>query len=180
MTVIDTCSLLNLVTFYLPFDKDSTLMNFLESQIDSKEVIVIDHVYKQCGWVLGGLIKERIPFLKKHLIDTTTYLPDKKFFHLLNNDFKVNELCKKLIPADFEQVKSKFTDDADVKMLLYCNKHKTLFSDVRLLTDETGKNNDSKYFKKLPTLCEIMDINCINLPDFLNEHDLIHIKPPAV
>lgn len=175
MTVIDTCSLLNLVQYYLPFDKDSILLTFIKEEIEKEKIIVIDQVVKQCGWTSKGLVLNEIPFLKDHQTKTTNYLPDKRFFHWLNNDFKVNDLCKKLKPEEFEIVKTEFINDADVKMLLFCNNHRTGNSPARLLTDESGKNNDSKYFKKLPLLCDTMGIQCINLPTFLKEHDLVHI-----
>lgn len=179
MDVIDTCSLVNFVKFYLPFDKDSTLLNFLESKIESKELIVIDHVYKQCEYVQKGFALKAIPFLAKHKVDTTSYVTNKQFSHWLNNDFKVVELCKNLTSEEFEHHKTKFMDDADFKMLLYCDKHKG-DSQMRLLTDETRANNDSKYFKKLPTLCDTAGIECIDLPEFLRQHDLIHVKAPTV
>ena len=59
-------------------------------------------------------------------------------------------------------------------MLLYCNVHKE--KNARIITDETGANNDNKFFKKLPTLCKTMGIDCMSLPEFLKQHDIIHVR----
>lgn len=176
MTVIDTCSLLYFVRYYLPFDKDSTLFDFMKTGVESGEFVIIDHVYKQCKWTARGLIIEKLPFLKEHQTITTDLLPDKKFFHWLENDFKNSQICKKISSEEFENEKRKFTEDADVKMLLFCEKHKNSIITARILTDETGVNNDNKYFKKLPVLCTTMGIESIDLPSFFKEHDLIDVK----
>lgn len=176
MTVIDTCSLLNFVRYYLPFDKDSILFNFIKTRVESGEFVIIDKVYKQCSYTAQGLVIETLPFLKEHQTKTIDLLPDRKFFHWLENDFKNHQNCKNLTAAEFENEKRKFTEDADVKMLLYCEKYKNSLLPPRILTDETGVNNDNKYFKKLPSLCETMGIGVVDIATFFKEHDLIDIK----
>ena len=43
---IDTCSLLSMARYYLPFDKDARLYNLVKAKISSGELIVIDRVYE--------------------------------------------------------------------------------------------------------------------------------------
>ena len=66
--IIDTCSLLSLVRYYLPFDKQNNLLNFIRSKIEASELIIIDAVYKECQIIAKGII-----------LDTLFYLKDKNF-----------------------------------------------------------------------------------------------------
>jgi hypothetical protein len=43
--IIDTNSLLSLVRYYLPFDKDKILYNFIKNKVQSGEIIIIDKVH---------------------------------------------------------------------------------------------------------------------------------------
>ena len=38
------------------------------------------------------------------------------------------------------------------------------------MTDETRQQNDGKLYKKLPILCDIIDVNVMTAVDFLNKH----------
>jgi hypothetical protein len=49
--VIDTSSLLTLVRYYLPFDKDLVLYNFFKSRVESGEIVILDNLIP----VLPGL-----------------------------------------------------------------------------------------------------------------------------
>lgn len=50
VALIDTCSLRRLVEYYLPFDKDDTLVDFLAHQYKEKKLVVIDAVYEECKY----------------------------------------------------------------------------------------------------------------------------------
>ena len=52
--VIDTSSLLSLVRYYLPFDNNDVLKEFILKKIQLKELIIIDYVYSECKNVSGG------------------------------------------------------------------------------------------------------------------------------
>ena len=44
------------------------------------------------------------------------------------------------------------------------------------LTEEPRASNDSKLFKKIPAICDILGINSISLPDLLSRSGDIEIK----
>ena len=46
--VIDTSSLVSLVRYYLPFDKEGKLTSFLEERILAKKIIVMEEVALEC------------------------------------------------------------------------------------------------------------------------------------
>ena len=169
MLVIDTCSLVNLVRYYLPFDKNSILFNFIKTKVESKEIIVIDKVYEECSYVAKRIVVNELPFLKSNTINTSEYLPDKQFFHYTDNDF-VNAVAKnKLSPELFEVEKSKFLEGADAKLLLFCKNNKNLITEPCIITEETEGSNDNKPFKKIPTLCKTLLIDTITLPTLLSQ-----------
>ncbi len=46
--VIDTSSLVSLVRYYLPFDKEGKLKAFIEERIEAKELVVLEQVAAEC------------------------------------------------------------------------------------------------------------------------------------
>jgi hypothetical protein len=172
MVVIDTSSLVNLVRYYLPFDRDKILYNFIEHKVEAKEILVIDKVYDECCFFSDGLAIHSLPFLKKHKQDTSECLPNKLFFHYANNDFINPDQRKKLKdnPEMIEIEKQKFLNGADAKMMLFCLKNNSPLLQPRIVTEETTSNNDSKLYKKIPTMCGTLKIQTLSLPELLVEY----------
>ena len=87
MKVIDTSSLLSLVRYYLPFDKENILFEFVKSKIESGEFIILDKVFEECKYIAKGVIVKKLNFLseKKTLFKTDKLLPTKKFSNQVNN-----------------------------------------------------------------------------------------------
>jgi len=67
--IIDTSSLISLVRYYLPFDKDDKLFNHIKNMVEVGQIIVIDKVVRECGYVSRGIVVNKMPFicLKKSL-----------------------------------------------------------------------------------------------------------------
>lgn len=61
--VIDTSSLLSLVRYYLPFDKEGKLKAFLEERIKAKSLIVLDQVVVECKLIGKGQVIKALPFI---------------------------------------------------------------------------------------------------------------------
>lgn len=49
--VIDTNSLLSLVRYYLPFDKNSVLFSFIKEKFSTGEIIIIDKILEECEYI---------------------------------------------------------------------------------------------------------------------------------
>ena len=75
--VIDTNSLLSLVRYYLPFDKNATLLNFFKNKIEEGEIIIIDKVYEQCSYIAKGLVFDKLDFLLNKTFLKSAKLPHK-------------------------------------------------------------------------------------------------------
>ena len=92
--VIDTSSLIALVRYYLPFDKDDSLKNFIQQKVESKEIIVIDKVHEESKYVAQKIVVKQLDFIntKGNTIKTTDLLPYPKFFNIVDN-----QLCNNII-----------------------------------------------------------------------------------
>ena len=173
--IIDTNSLLSLVRYYLPFDKDKILYNFIKNKIQSGEIIIIDKVHQQCSFISKGIILKELDFLDDKDFKKASKIPyntkltiapnTKKFFHLLNSVF-VNSVVKKaknITEVEFEILKTSHLKDADMKLVLLALNFNTE-EDVYIVTEETSESNDNKLFVKIPAMCRELGLKCITLP----------------
>ena len=107
MKLIDTCSLLSLVRYYLPFDKENILFEFVKSKIESKKFIILDKVFEECKYIAKGVIVKKLSFLseKKNLVKTDELLPTKQFFNQVESSL-INKGREKILePSEFEKEK---------------------------------------------------------------------------
>lgn len=174
--VIDTSSLMALVRYYLPFDKDDSLKNFIKSKIESKEIIVLDKVTLESKRIAKGIISENLEFIedKKNQLKTDLLLPSQSFLRDLENRLCYRAQRNKINETEFENRKKEFLESADAKLILYClsntNIDKLNFDSIILVTEETRTDNDDKLFKKLPEICELLNIEHCNLPTLLDKY----------
>ena len=170
--ILDTSSLLALVRYYLPFDKNSLLFNLLQEKFEAGEIIILDKVFEEIQYISGGIIIKELPFIKdkkKHK-KTGDLIPTKTFYNLLENQF-CNQDIKKLkgiTDTEFELEKNHFLQTADANLILYALSIKTL--NPIIITEETKNSNDSKLFKKIPENCRCIEMECCNLPELLKTH----------
>ena len=186
--VIDTNSLLSLVRYYLPFDKNSVLHNFFKKKIETGEIILIDKVFEECTYNSKGLVIETLFFLKDKKFLKSAKIPYKtdsllapspaKFLRQLENQF-VNQVVKKqkkLTDTEFESQKSNFLENADVKQIILGLNLIKQGEEVVLVTEETESGNDNKLFKKIPAICKELGIETLTLPELLDKFDGININ----
>lgn len=176
--IIDTSSLLALVRYYLPFDKNNLLKDFIKEKFEAGELIIIDKVFEEATYISKGIILTELDFLKdkKKHIKTTDILPNTAFFNLLENHF-CNKDVKRLqdiTEVEFELEKERYLKMADAKMILYALSIKK--ENPILVTEETKNANDNKLFKKLPDNCSSINIECCNLPSLFKKHFKINIS----
>lgn len=170
--VIDTSSLLALVRYYIPFDKNGLLKTFIKNKVTDRELIVLDKVVEESGFVSKGIILKTLDFLKKEQIKTENLLPNPKFFNQLDNQFSYGAKKNEMTIPEFENEKRKYLNSADAKELLFCIKDSegSIFNECLLVTEETTSDNDSKLFKKLPQICNILNVVNCDLPVLFKEH----------
>lgn len=174
--VIDTSSLVSLVRYYLPFDKEGKLTSFLEERILAKKIIVMEEVALECKRLGKGLVVDAFPFIAQPKFKTSVadIHVNRALYNLVDNNF-VNGSIKALLPeAEYQSEREKFTSSADFAMVLYAYSLKEK-EEVIVVTEETGYSNDSKPFKKIPDICSIIGVRALNLPTFLMESGIIDL-----
>lgn len=185
--VIDTCSLMAMVRYYMPFDKDEVFQEFVKQKIIDGELIVIDKVYDESVYLSSGEILKELTFLNdkeflrisKSPYNTELILPLRpaRFESMMNDQFVVQTQKRKLSDAEFQTLKDNFYNNADIKQIVLCQNLKNGGnSDVLLVTEETASNNDSKLFKKIPAICKFLDIETISLPKLIRKIGEVNVE----
>lgn len=174
--VIDTSSLVSLVRYYLPFDKEGKLRAFIEERIENKSLIVLEQIVVECKLQGKGQVVKALPFVDKPKNKTSiTDVPvNQKLFNMIDNNFINGSVAGQLSPAEYQLERDKFTASADFAMVLYAYSIKEK-EDVVIVTEETGYSNDGKPFRKIPGICDTIGVRTLNLPQFLAENSMIDL-----
>ncbi|MGD1946443.1 MAG: DUF4411 family protein [Croceivirga sp.] len=176
IVAIDTSSLLSLVRYYLPFDKNNILFDFIKLKVENKEIVILDKVFEESSYTAKGIVIETLNYLKlrKNQVKTTELLPSQKFFNQVEHNFINGSAKNKLSTVEFENRKNEFLESADAKLLLYSIKN----ADRRIIivSEETETNNDNKAFKKLPSICKFLSLEIITLPELFEKYSGIEFE----
>ena len=186
--VIDTSSLLSLVRYYLPFDKEIILFEAIKSKIANGEIIVIDKIIEECEYIAKGLVLTKLPFLSNKQFNKTHKLPLNtefllppalaKFYRMVDNNFVVTVLKNKLTDTQYDSRKNDFMNSADMKLILTSLNIKKDFphEEILLATEESEVSNDDKLFKKIPSICSQLDIQTINIQQLIEKLEGVSIE----
>jgi len=172
--IIDTSSWISLVRYYLPFDNKSVLIDFFEKKLNNGNLVIVDAVQTECLYIAKGIVIDSFDFMKssKKHIKTNQLIPTTKFYNLLENQFCIQVQKRKLSEVQFENEKDNFLKSADGRIILQAIElKKSLLNDVFVVTEETSTNNDHKIFKKIPAICELVNVKCITLPKLIQKFD---------
>lgn len=178
--LIDTNSLLILVRYYLPFDKNDSLKSFMKNKFFTGEIILLDIVVSESKYVSKRIIVKTLEFLFDKKLQTSTHslLAFPKFFNMLDNEFCNHVQREKLNEIEFEAEKKRYLESADAKFILYCLKEKDSLEIDKtvIVTEETSSENDNKAFKKLPQICEMKGIPFCNIAVLFKDYFKIKLS----
>ncbi|MFN8283445.1 MAG: DUF4411 family protein [Chitinophagales bacterium] len=186
--VIDTSSLLSLVRYYLPFDKQKILFEIVKAKIANGEIIVIDKIIEECEYTSKGIVLETLSYLNDKSFNKTHKLPlntefilppaPAKFYRMVDNNFVVAVLKARLNETQYDSLKNDFMNSADMKMILTSLnlKKDNPTEDIFLVTEETETSNDNKVFKKIPAICSQLDIMTINIQQLIDKFEGMKIE----
>ena len=186
--VIDTSSLLSLVRYYLPFDKNTVLFKTIKLKIANGEISVNDKIIDECAYISKGIILTALSFLTDKSFNKTNKLPlntefilppaPAKFYRQVDNQFVNGVQKNRLSETQYDSVKNDFMNSADMKLILtslaLIRDNPT--DDVFLVTEETEVNNDNKVFKKIPAICSQLGIKTINIQQLVSKFDGISVE----
>lgn len=178
VVVVDTCSLLRLVEYYLPLDKSNKIVPLLESLFLSGDMVMTEAVYTECQYLSKGVILASLPFLKSKackalIVKEDVFIPDNKLMTILNDHFIIKEKFRSLSPEHQEAQRNSFIHSGDFSLLTCAYMKKKgmadeLFGDdLRILTDESSAANDNKCFKKIPACCKVLGTKTIGIREYL-------------
>jgi hypothetical protein len=172
---IDSSSLLTLVRYYLPFDRDQRLFTFIKQKVKAKEIIVIEEVYLECKGIAQGAVVKALSYLdeRSNRLKTDELLASPTLITRVENDFAIGVQKRKLNEAEFESRKMDYMADADFKLVLLGLKERESLDPITIVTEERIASNDGKDFKKIPAICKLqgIDLNCYDLPTYLKNVD---------
>ncbi len=185
--VIDSSSLISLSRYYLPFDRNRKLYDFIKSKIKSGEIVIIDRVLRECSFASKGVVLQSLDFLNDKSFLKSNKVPKKtddliapapqKFLRQLDNQF-VNRVIlqqRKLTDVEYENQKESFLNDADMKQIILCLNYIHEGEETILVTEETEISNDNKLFKKIPAICKQLKIETMTLPELISGYQEIDI-----
>lgn len=183
--IIDTSSLLSLVRYYLPFDDRTKLFDFIKSEFEKGDLIIIDEVYQESQYIAKGMVLDSLDYLKdkdfkkqhKLPLKTKDLIPPspRKFYNLLDNNF-TTKYANRLNDAEFEERKKEYLKTADARMIILALTKKSNKEEVAIITEETENGNDVKAFKKIPAICRILNIKVMTLPELLQYYQGINLE----
>lgn len=180
--VIDTSSLIALVRYYLPFDASHNLYDLIKGKIKIGDIIILDAVLSECEYQGNGLVIEKLGFLKDKDFKKQYKVPRKtdelfppapeKFIRQAENQFSIGVMKNKLNQVEFDLEKERWLSSADAKLIIYCLKHihEGTFEEIFLVTEETKAQNDLKVFKKIPSICNLLSITVLTLPELIDRY----------
>lgn len=161
--LFDACSFIALIRYYLPFDSDDKLKNFIYKGFESKEFLMLKEVKNECKQVSSGLVFSKFPQLKNIQSINFNKIVTDKIHRLIDNNFIVSQSqINRLTNEEYESQKRDFINGADFNLI-----HCAMENHYTIITEETPINNDNKLFKKISAICEMQGIKCASISKLL-------------
>jgi len=171
--VLDNSSL-NILLKYYYFDRDKIckkILDFFIEKIEKGEIIIIDKVFNELkNWTLASkekaYLQKGIDRFKK---DTGTpgYLEDVD--DLINKNIIQREADRLSFEAREVELQKYRDRIADLYLIAYCQKLKSIKEDPILITEES-RGADGKLIKKIPAICYEKSIIYRKIPYVIFEY----------
>lgn len=184
--VLDTSSLLSLVRYYIPFDNEQVLFDFVKSKLLVGDVILIDKVLDECKYIAKRIVLKQLFFLDDKQFLQSSGIPYKtesllapspgKFLRMVDDQFAISAKKANLSVAQYDVQKNRYLLSADIKQIILCLNLMENHENVVIVSEESRASNDSKLFKKIPAICDILGIKSMTLPALLTRNNDIEIK----
>lgn len=168
--IVDTSSLVAIARYYLSIKDGERLLRFLEAKFESRELILLSSIHKEASLVQGGIAISKMEFLNNQdwRIKDDDLLPPapKKFSNQMDNNVCVTKMKERLSAEAYAIQKEVYMRTGDARMLLYALNNMDLSPCI--ITEETRYVNDGKLFKKLPAICEIINVKYMSITEWLS------------
>lgn len=180
-TLVDTSSLVSLARYYHPFDSTEILNEYLNSEIASGNIIVLDKIAEEVQYVSSSMAVKAFSCLKDNnrVVSTKDLIPKPQFFNMLDNSF-VDNATKRLKfnddEAGYNNAREVFLKGADCALVVYAMNNTSKMDPIQILTEESANQNDGKLFKKIPLICKVIGIRTLTSVEFLKELQSIQVN----
>lgn len=168
--IIDTSSLVAIARYYLSIRDEAKLLYFIESKFRTGELVLLKSIHCETSYTQKGIAVSLMKFLNDSelIVNDDNLLPPspKRFSNQIDNSFCKTILKKQLSDEEFIQQKNAYLKTGDAKMILYALNNKD--SNQVIITEETHYGNDGKLFKKLPAICDILEIKHQTIAEWLS------------
>lgn len=168
--VVDASSLLAIARYYLPIKDEAILLHFLEAKFRAKELLLLSTIHREASRAQKGISLSVMDFLneKELRIDDSDLMAPapQKFSNLLDNNFCQPSMRKRLTAEQYASQKEEYMKTGDAKLILYALNHRE--SEPVIITEETPQSNDGKLFKKLPVICDLLEIRHSTIAEWLS------------
>ena len=175
-TIVDTSSLVRMAQSYQPFDNTQALETFLNHELESGNLILLDKVADEIRYVSKGVAFNTFQCLqdKKNIRSTDGLMPTRKFYNMLDNSF-VNMAVRRFTlrndEVEYQNAREAYLRSADCALIVYADQQRDgYFEPIQILTEETLSQNDNKLFRKIPFICKVLDIPTIDVVQYLKQH----------
>ena len=180
--LIDTSSLLSLVRYFHPFDKDEKLYAIIKKMFDEKQCLILESVFTESKYVAEGIILKKYSFLKEIKYEKNIDIISPKLHEKINDNWVIKKQKNKLnSDIEYETQKNDELGKADFQLIFMAlNKREELAKlkpnlipndkqDFTIVSEESRSSNNNKLFKKIPIICKEEKIPCITLPKMLEK-----------
>lgn len=172
--IIDTCSLVAIARYYLSIKDGNKLLSFLEHKFRSGDLILLSSIHREARYTHSGIVITAMPFLddKELIINDENFIPPapKKFSNQLDNNFCIPLQKRKLTEEEYALQKDTYMSSGDAKLIIYALNHKG--QEPIIITEESKISNDGKLFRKIPAICEMLELKSVTITDWLSSNDV--------
>ncbi len=170
--IIDTSSLVAIARYYLSIKDETVMLRFLENKFRSGELVLLDTIHSEASRTQKGLATSRMAFLNDPAIrvkDAELVPPaPKKFSNQVDNNFCV-PLKKNMLTDDIYAIqKEEYLKSGDGKIIIYALNN--INKSPMVITEESPHSNDGKLFRKIPFICDMLNIRHKSIAEWLSDN----------
>lgn len=171
--LIDSSCFWMLIKYYLPFDANDKLRNFLEDRFEQEEIVLLGKVWQEIENKQN--INDALPFLAQTdaVPVRTAPLP---LIEKARKKWAGSRARDNMPPKEFDKYVDRYIKSADFHLIALCWEQKHQKPDELLsipdapliiVTEESNIQWNNKAFRKIPIICRDEGIECINLAQML-------------
>ena len=163
--------------YFFLFDRADVLAKFIRRCFEQNTIILHGQVWREIKY-LRGFVKPG-DFIPDGIAVSAQIQPERLAKRKRVQEHWMNPAKrKKMSQEELNRVYVKFQEEADYHLIVFClyKRKAEPGQEFVIVTEETSHQNDDKPFKKIPAICKVEGIRCINLVEMLRDELGVEIK----